>query len=53
VDREVVRDFTGNDVTGSYITVSVREIIFRDWKKERLTFEFDWTKERVSTNGQA
>jgi hypothetical protein len=29
VDREVVRDFTGNDVTGSCITVSVREIIFR------------------------
>jgi hypothetical protein len=29
VDREVDRDFTGNDVTGSCITVSVRKIIFR------------------------
>ena len=29
-----------------------RKCRFSNWKKQRLTFEFDWTKERESTNGQ-
>jgi hypothetical protein len=29
-----------------------RKCRFSNWKKQRLTFEFDWTKESASTNSQ-